>query len=126
LTDIPKAVHDTIALLRRDGRVYLGLPDIEHFHYGQLQLAHTYYFSRRTLAHHLARLGLVSDSIGPALGTHMHGMFRPAGQPVVEVDLSGEYSAMRRVIQTARLRRFSVGMLERLGLKRPIKRLLAR
>jgi 2-polyprenyl-3-methyl-5-hydroxy-6-metoxy-1,4-benzoquinol methylase len=61
--------------LKPDGIIYIGVPNIMKFSIGQLQNAHTYYFSPNTFRHYVSQAGLEIVQSGDAEGIHMYGIF---------------------------------------------------
>lgn len=58
------------------GIIYISVPNILNFNMGQLQSAHTYYFSPYTLERYCAEAGLGLLAIGKAQNIHIFGIFR--------------------------------------------------
>jgi SAM-dependent methyltransferase len=118
-------VADVAALtehLAPDGRFYVQVPDITNFGIGQLQSAHTYYFTPRTLEHYLGRAGLRMVHTQPEVGGHVAAVLVHADgwQPP---SLDGHYDEMVRLIRAAVRRDRVTGpvraVLERV-LQRPV------
>lgn len=102
-------------LLTPDGIVYLGVPHMDVFGYWQLQNAHLYYFTRRTLVHYAAKAGLSPLHVGTALGIHMYGVFR-FDEEAVAPSLRNEAASIRRSWKRARRRRGLKRLLSQVGL----------
>ena len=131
-TDVPGALKTLRARLAPEGLVFVEVPDMENFHVGQLQNAHTYYFTRRTLEFcaGLAGLRLLEQRREP--NGHLSAVFAASGSPAPDVGvLAGHYDEMaallRRYARTYRLRtpvRAIGRVLDSVGLKEPMRRIL--
>ncbi len=62
--------------VKDDGMIYIAVPNILNFGIGQLQNAHTYYFSPYTLERYCAEAGLGLLTMGKAQNIHLFGIFR--------------------------------------------------
>lgn len=140
LYNVLEHLTDPVAALRRlrdhlapAGELFVEVPDIESFAIGQLQNAHTYYFTEATLRHYAARAGLATTAFEHDRPTgHMRGAFA-AVPPVEPPTLAGHYERMAQMLtaynRTWRLRaplRAAGRALDVFGLKDPLKRLLRR
>lgn len=94
--DIEPFVDHLKRLMKPDGILYIGVPDIEVYGPGQFQSAHCYYFTRRTLSHYMGRMGLFADTLPGVDGVAFHGLFRQ--RPGEVVSLADEYGRMCRAI----------------------------
>lgn len=65
-----EALRQLRGYLAEDGLIYIEVPNILNFSIGQLQMAHTYYFSPRALNTYANHCGLVSVSSGVAQRMH--------------------------------------------------------
>jgi 2-polyprenyl-3-methyl-5-hydroxy-6-metoxy-1,4-benzoquinol methylase len=63
--------------LKNGGVIYIAVPNILNFSIGQLQNAHTYYFTPFLLEWCCAQAGLKLISMGKAQNIHQFGIFRP-------------------------------------------------
>ena len=126
-TDIPSAINIIKQTLKPGGLIYIGVPNVRGFDARQVQLAHTYYFSRATLRHYLGRYGLNSIAFGPTLDIHMHGIFVPAqAAEVPSISLRDEYDTMVNIVRCAKFKEYCLRMLNAFGLKSLVKRSLGR
>ncbi|MBX7136535.1 MAG: class I SAM-dependent methyltransferase [Oligoflexia bacterium] len=107
--------------LKPSALVYIGVPNIDNFNTGQLQLAHTYYFSPRTLRYYLQSLGFAVAELGPAQNIHMHAILTPGEARIEPQLLRGEYARLMRIIRNHRLRSRAVRALDSLGIKGLLK-----
>ena len=67
------------------GVLYVEVPNILRFHIGQLQSAHTYYFSPATLHEQCLKTGLTQVSHGVAHRIHQYAVFRRGQQAASHV-----------------------------------------
>jgi 2-polyprenyl-3-methyl-5-hydroxy-6-metoxy-1,4-benzoquinol methylase len=81
LLDPLGALKKINSLCKTSGIVYISVPNILNFTIGQLQNAHTYYFTPRTLVRYCAQAGLGLCSSGEAQRIHFFAVFKP-GKPV--------------------------------------------
>ncbi len=131
-TDVPGTMKKLRDRLAPDGLAFVEVPDMENFYVGQLQNAHTYYFTRRTFEFcaSLAGLRIVDRRREP--NGHMSAVLVASEAPPLAVGvLSGHYDEMaalvRRYARTYRLRTpiRAVGRaLDSVGLKEPVRRIL--
>lgn len=83
------------SLMKPDGVLYTGVPDIEVFGPGQFQNAHCYYFTPNTLRHYMGREGLFTDDLQSYVGVGIHGTFVQRDGKVVS--LAGEYDRVKAI-----------------------------
>jgi len=83
--------------MSEDGGLYIEVPDARAFFLSSLQNAHLYYFTPKTLIHYLAPLGLKAVSQSDADGIHFGVVFKKTDKPE-NVDVSGEYEGLRKII----------------------------
>lgn len=104
--------------LRPGGVLYIEVPNILHFGMGQLQSAHTYYFSPRTLRNVTASCALELLTSGPARKTHQFGIFAPCQSIRTSADQADPvaYDEIRTAIRRHRWRHFARVILEKIGL----------
>lgn len=93
LTDPIDGLRRLHAHLSAGGRLYLAVPNIEHLHIVQLQNAHTYYFTRRTLQWACRRAGLQAAHFRQEEGAHQSWLVTPTDEPPLPVGvLEGHYN----------------------------------
>lgn len=90
-------ISKIIEHLNEDGALYIEVPHAKAFFLSSLQNAHLYYFTPKTLAHHMAKAGLSPISESNANDIHFGVVFQKTDQPAA-VDVSGEYAALRDII----------------------------
>jgi 2-polyprenyl-3-methyl-5-hydroxy-6-metoxy-1,4-benzoquinol methylase len=132
LPDVPGTLARLSAHLSPGGMLFVEVPDIEQFVTGQIQNAHTYYFSRKTLEFSASQAGLelVHCALEPA--QQITAAFVPSDRAPISADaLAGHYEQM-----VARVRRYERGVrrrarlgpavrvLDSVGLTAPIRRVL--
>ncbi len=83
-------------LMKPDGILYVGVPNIEVYGPGQFQNAHCYYFSRPTLAHYMGLQGLFADTLPAYIGVAFHGLFTQRAGTIYP--LENEYQRMKAVV----------------------------
>ncbi|MDD5136527.1 MAG: class I SAM-dependent methyltransferase [Candidatus Omnitrophica bacterium] len=129
-TDLRASMKKLKEHLNPDGIFYIEVPDMKNFGIGQLQNAHTYYFTLPTLEFYMSQSGLKLVYNGPAQGIHLGAIFKDGGEPLGRDFLRGRYAAQRNdiygIIRMYYLKRSLVNFLDRIGLKKPIKRLVKR
>jgi hypothetical protein len=131
-TDAPGSLRVLREHLASDALMFVEVPDIENFYVGQIQNAHTYYFTRRTFEFCASMAGLRMLHQQREPNGHMSAVFVASDAPPLDVGvLSGHYDEMaaliRRYTRTYRLRTpiRAVGRaLDSLGLKEPVRRIL--
>lgn len=105
-TDFFGEMKSILSHLKNGGIVYIEVPDMDNIS-GQLQNAHVYYFTIRTLNHFLAKLGLRVIKSGVAQTTHMYGIYELDQLPLTkQIDLSKEYKTMLRKAMFSKLKDF--------------------
>ena len=131
-TDVPSSMRKLRDRLAPDGLIFVEVPDMENFAIGQLQNAHTYYFTRRTLEFAVSLAGLRAVDQRREPNGHMSAILVASDAPPLDVGvLSGHYDEMaalvRRYARTYRLRtpvRVVGRALDSVGLKDPVRRIL--
>ena len=63
------------AMVRADGYIYIGVPNLDNFHFGQFQIAHLYYFSSRVFLAYMETLNLELIDKGKD-AIHQYAIFR--------------------------------------------------
>ncbi|MCX5816579.1 MAG: class I SAM-dependent methyltransferase [Proteobacteria bacterium] len=104
--------------LKRDGLIYIAVPNILNFNMGQLQNAHTYYFVPRSFLHYCALSGLRSIIHGPAEVIHMFGIFKYNDSDVTDVDLGNNYKETYSHLRKTRFEQYAKILLSNFHLKR--------
>lgn len=64
-----------IAMVRADGYIYIGVPNLDNFHFNQFQIAHLYYFSSRVFLAYMKTLNLALIDKGRD-SIHQYAIFR--------------------------------------------------
>jgi len=121
-TDFINNMESIIQHLSANGIVYIGVPNMDNFGKGQLQNAHTYYFSPRTFNHYMKICGLEVLKFGSAQKIHMYGIFKLNTMDLIKKSqLSHEYTFMKQKIVKSNLRSIFVSLLEKIGIKKAVK-----
>ena len=110
--------------LREEGLIYIGVPDIRNFSMGQLQNAHNYYFTPRTLIHYCALSGLQPLLSGPESGIHMFAVFSKV-RDCAAPSLDGHYEEMLAKFNFLLYRERIRSLLDDANLYRPLRKLYA-
>ena len=74
-TSLFQDIREIITHLKKGGIVYIEVPDMDKYGKGQLQNAHVYYFTKRTLSYYITLLGLREVKSGTAQEIHMYGIY---------------------------------------------------
>lgn len=128
LTNFLSDIKKLKSHLNDDGIMYIGVPDIQKFGMGHLQNAHIYYFTLKTLRYYMGKCGLKMMHHQPETGGHMSGIFVVDEPQIDDKFLEGHYEEMTKMLRRySRLyypRRFFLKVLDLVGLKNTIKRIL--
>ena len=134
LNHVVEHFSDPIANLKKikkhlnpQGIVYIAVPNVENFSMGQLQNAHTYYFTLPTLQYFMSKSGLKLIHHEIAQSIHLATIFVGAEEILPDDFLSGNYEHMIGVIEKYRrrssnpVRKIIVRLLNLIGLAGAIK-----
>lgn len=94
-TDVPAGLRTLASHLRPGGFLWVEVPDMDNFHLGQLQSAHTYYFTMQTLAHAASLAGLAATRQRHEPNSHMSAVLVPDPAASVSVGRHAEETAER-------------------------------
>jgi SAM-dependent methyltransferase len=134
-TDVPASLSKIREHMNPGGLLWVEVPDIEVFDGGQIQNAHAYYFSQRTLEFSASQGGfrMVHHARDPAVGHMAAGFVASNSPPLTREFLAGHYDDMavrlRHYERTYRLRspvRAAGRLLDAFGLAKPFKAALRR
>jgi 2-polyprenyl-3-methyl-5-hydroxy-6-metoxy-1,4-benzoquinol methylase len=115
-TDFFGSMRKLISHLNKEGLLYIAVPDMDNYSFGQLQNAHTYYFTSRTLKYYLSLCRLKEIKFGVAEGIHMYGIFALSSRPMQsQFYTSKEFSRMIKKIYFAKLKSNMICILNMLG-----------
>lgn len=121
LSNPPSAIQALKKHLSENGRMYIEVPDMDHFGMGQLQSAHLYYFTSRTLIAYMSQIGLEPVEIKKSVtGSHVGVLFRTqdAKAQSIKLLLSNEAKRMTRKIKLFELKQRVKRFLQKLGIAR--------
>jgi 2-polyprenyl-3-methyl-5-hydroxy-6-metoxy-1,4-benzoquinol methylase len=121
LPNPPSVIQSLKKHLSESGRMYIEVPNMDHFGMGQLQSAHLYYFTPRTLVAYMAQVGLVPIQIKEGVtGSHVGGVFCPQDTKTQDVKLvlSNEANRMTRKIKQFELKQRVKRFLQKFGIAR--------
>lgn len=104
-------------LLADDGILYIGVPNILNYGFGQFQLAHNFYFTPSTLRNHMGVAGFKLIESGEVEEIHMFGIFvkSPPNTTNLHPD-NGNYAIMRKKIDKYNLREKFKSIVRPLGI----------
>jgi SAM-dependent methyltransferase len=80
--------------LKKDGIIYIAVPNNRNFWLGDLQNAHTYYFSPKTFIYYCFMADLKVLASGPSEDIHIFGIFKKNGDESKDYNLNGHYKEM--------------------------------
>ena len=105
------------------GVLYIAVPNILNFGIGQLQNAHTYYFSPETFKLYVEQAGFRLLKFGEAASIHMFGIFSVSQSTVTQATLKGHYRFMRKFLAKQQLKQQFITLLRVIGAYSIIQRL---
>jgi 2-polyprenyl-3-methyl-5-hydroxy-6-metoxy-1,4-benzoquinol methylase len=113
--------------LNKGGVIYIGVPNMDNCAIGQLQNAHTYYFTPRTFLYFMEKCGLKKISFGSAQKIHMYGIFTISDNIELNqvYDTQVEYDHMIKKIGYSKFKYLVSLVLELIGIKQFVKRLIS-
>ena len=114
-TDIKAELAMIKKLVSSNGVIYIGVPNMDNCSEGQIQNAHTYYFTPRTFGHYMNSYGFSCSPLEPAQIIHMHSVLRVREQK--PISLTGEFSRMNKKIRTMQLKEYIGKCLEKMKLR---------
>ena len=129
-TDLFEDINKIKEHLNDRGIIYIQVPDIERFSMWQIQNAHTYYFTLKTLQFYMDRCGLKMVQHQEEKGSHLSAIFIKQAPYLTDDFLNGNPGYMLRRIKKvygyfytkAALRK----ILQVLGLKEKVKSFLTK
>ncbi len=123
-TDLGTSMSKLKEHLNENGIFYIEVPDVKDFGMGHLQNAHTYYFTLPTLEFYVSKCGLKLIHHETAQGEHLVTIFTLGADALGRNFLKDEFGKMDRIIRRYRVKRSMVGLLDALGLKERIKKII--
>lgn len=120
-TDLLGSMKSIIKHLKPGGILYIGVPNIDNYGLGQLQNAHTYYFTPRTFEYYMGHCGLRIIKHGAVHNLHMYGIFESGESDSDISTLEDEPKRIMKTIRKAHLREGIGNALEKMGIKKLIK-----
>lgn len=105
------------------GVLYIAVPNILNFGIGQLQNAHTYYFSPDTFKFYVEHAGFRLLKFGEAASIHMFGIFSVGQSTVRHPSLAGHYRYLRKMLAKQKLKHQFINLLRLMGVYSTIQRL---
>jgi len=122
-TDLSSSIRRLCGHLNPNGLLYISVPNMDHFYMGQLQNAHTYYFSPRTFLYYMASYGLKMIRFGSTEKIHMCSIFDRSSDLVhCDISLRNEFSRMKRKIQYVRLKSTIGSFMDKIGIGKAVRK----
>jgi 2-polyprenyl-3-methyl-5-hydroxy-6-metoxy-1,4-benzoquinol methylase len=123
-TDLENNIRELTRLIKPDGIIYIGIPNIDIIDRGQFQNAHTFYFTERTFCHYMQKFGLEVIEFGPDESIHMHGIFKIANNKnsSSSITLEHEFNLMRRKLMIGVAKIKIINLLDSLNLLGIVKK----
>ncbi|MFA6078153.1 MAG: class I SAM-dependent methyltransferase [Candidatus Omnitrophota bacterium] len=109
------SLQNIVQHLKADGLIYIAVPNIMNFGIGQLQNAHTYYFTPATFEHYCRKAGLIPVRTGAAETVHMFGIFITAKKPS-PVQLKDQHREMLAFFGKVKLKHIAKTILSKIHL----------
>jgi len=106
--------------LKRDGIIYIAVPNILNFDLPQIQNAHVYYFVPETFRYYCSQAGLFQLAEGTAQDIHMFGIFSPTINPA-NFMINGHYKNIVVHLHKMKTRLFIRDMISYSGLRPIVK-----
>lgn len=127
-TDLLGNLQQISKIIKEDGIIYTGIPNIELFGRGQFQNAHTYYFTPKTFCHYMQRAGFEAIKFGPDESIHMHGVFKTTKTKnnIKNISLNGEYNKRLKQILLGVLKIRITEFLDLLNILSLVKKIIRR
>ena len=125
-TDIENNLTQLRRIIKKNGIIYVGIPNIDLISRGQFQNAHTYYFTPRTFCYYMQKFGFEVINFGPDESIHMHGIFKLSKYNKTDknLNLENEYNFMRKKIFFSLMKIKVINLLDLLKILNPIKKIL--
>ena len=127
-TNLESNLSKISKIIKQDGIIYVGVPNIELFGLGQFQNAHTYYFTPKTFCHYMQKFGFEVIEFGPDESIHMHGVFKISKNrdKFPKIKLEGEYNKRLKKIFFDVLKIRLIELLDSLNILWFIKKILGK
>ena len=124
-TDLENNMRELTRIVKPDGVIYIGIPNIEIINRGQFQNAHTFYFTQRTFCHYMQKFGLEVLNFGPDESIHMHGIFKVSEDRNghSNINLENEFNVMSKKLFMGVVKIKIINLLDSLNILELIKRM---
>ena len=124
-TDIENDLRQLKKIIKKNGIIYVGIPNIDLISRGQFQNAHTYYFTPRTFCYYMQKFGFEVINFGPDESIHMHGIFKLSKYNKTDknLNLENEYNFMRKKMFFSLMKIKVINLLDLLKILNPIKKI---
>ena len=116
-------------IIKPNGMIYVGLPNLELFARGQFQNAHTYYFTKKTFKHYMEKFGFEVIELGKYDTTdHMHGILKISekNKEFLKINLKNEYKTQLKKIFFGVLKIRITGFLDSFNVLSFVKKILGK
>ena len=125
-TDLISDLQKIKKIIKPNGIIYVGIPNIELFGRGQFQNAHTYYFTPKTFSYYMHIAGFKTIKFGHDESIHMHGVFKISKNKknIPNFNLEGEYKKMIKKIYPTVLKIRITEYLDLLNILSLVKKLI--
>ena len=125
-TDLESNIKDLISVLKPSGVMYIGVPTIDLVTRGQMQNAHTLYFTERTFCHYMEKFGLEVLEFGKVDTIHMYGIFQLSGSNsgISRIELENEFKLMPGKLFLGAVKIHIANLLDSLGIIEIVKKII--
>ena len=104
--------------LNPNGIFYIAVPNIKHFNMGQLQNAHTFYFTLATLQYYMSQCDLSLAYHEPAQKIHLATIFIEGKSDLGKDLLKSNYRKMQKIIKRYYWKRYLARIINSMGIRR--------
>ena len=128
-TDMENSLEKLKKIIKPNGMIYVGLPNLELFARGQFQNAHTYYFTKKTFKHYMEKFGFEVIELGKYDTTdHMHGILKISekNKEFLKINLKNEYKTQLKKIFFGVLKIRITGFLDSFNVLSFVKKILGK
>ena len=117
-TDFLGNMRDLAKHLSPHGLIYVGVPNIDNYGWGQLQNAHVFYFTPRTFKHYMQVCGFKTIEFGPDRKIHMYGIFEKSDEIECPNNLKEEFDLILKKVRKGKIKDGIIKAMKMLGLKK--------
>lgn len=113
-----------VAHVKKDGVIYIAVPNIFNFSFADIQNAHTYYFDPKSFVYYCTAAGLKLMKFGKAQEIHMFGLFGIGKESEAGIKLDRHYEEVYSYLMSVKRRHALKRLLGNLHLLEPAKKTL--